>query len=705
MNINDKINRDLKQRALRLAELAATDGEDTETCVRDAQVKARLSDSAARVVAAAMRHKILPNWAMSNGISRERLAQMDQEFATDDPGTLGFAKDTHKDNMGSPHDAMSPSHDMDSENLLGGDHTMSADDSLSDPMSGGMDDDMSSNSMADGPMAVDPMKKSAPHKGLTDSSETNDSQMATIQLDVPVSKLDAVKKALESIVGNASEDPMDSSDSAGTHGGSFPKDDDGTDDSFDLDDMSGEDEADAGEDSGSDDPKLPGGKPGMDGSNPKKPPFGGKSKTHDTSMSGAMGGSADGPDSDDGEDEGIDPRTASRKVTQMTNAEKAQRTAARQTLITRLASDSETSEPRDIGLGADTSHGGKAFQYNDKLQYDSETDYPTMSMENSGGNSLKSQNPSFSKQMIPTMNPDNLGLKSAYEAGKKEGTADGSLEYTVDFDKLTNVPGTGEGREGAWDIPTQMGDEISRRTTTVAGRSAARIVECQGCTNPQGRTVESFDCLPEDGGCGVRVALCQSCVSDEYCPSCANRSAKKNEKIDLEDEDEDNRKASKMQDPKNEAKGDGPRLKIEQNGDGFSPKQKSEDKDEVKLRAKAENDMTIFKVKLATAYKVSTRLAMAGVITLEELDENVALWMRDGLSVESMKTQGKMMLRSAQGAAERVASSQDGRNTRTASFNSTPVLTGGSAPVSHAAQDIHEALRGMFTTAGPIDRD
>ena len=108
----------------------------------------------------------------------------------------------------------------------------------------------------------------------------------------------------------------------------------------------------------------------------------------------------------------------------------------------------------------------------------------------------------------------------------------------------------------------------------------------------------------------------------------------------------------------------------------------------------------VFRARLKTAYSVSTRLALAGVIHPQEVDGNVDMWIDGGLSTKTMLTQGTIMLRSSQNATERVASAAaDRMNVRTASsqigLSTNPAFsgsTGNSAPL-----DLQTALKGLFS--------
>lgn len=359
-------------------------------------------------------------------------------------------------------------------------------------------------------------------------------------------------------------------------------------------------------------------------------------------------------------------------------ARKNERAAILAGTNTRTVTAKDETDPKDIGLGKDTSEGGKSFQYAGDAQYKGEDDRPTTTKQNSEGNSLRDQNPTFKKQPVPTNNADNLQLKSGYEAIKKDGSTDGSLDYSVDFEKLSKIPSAEPDRIDGYSVPTQMPEVVGPRKTTVA----ERIVECSGCNNPNTKGINQAQCQD----CKTVIAICEDCENEGYCPVCAGVTVGKTVEaesgvtieIDAKKETED-------------AKGTNPSVKQE-NGDGFARKPHEDDESSRKA-------MQLFQARLKTAYSVSSRLAMAGVIGADEIDENVEMWLGDGLSSATMVSQGKLMLKSASSAAERVASSySDNRNVRTSNVSLNPgaFITASSQQANNAPNDLREALRSIL---------
>jgi hypothetical protein len=103
--------------------------------------------------------------------------------------------------------------------------------------------------------------------------------------------------------------------------------------------------------------------------------------------------------------------------------------------------------------------------------------------------------------------------------------------------------------------------------------------------------------------------------------------------------------------------------------------------------------------RLKTAYSCSTKLALAGIITTEEVDSYADQMLNDGLKADSMIRQTKLLLKSAQTSSERIAAASAERTTRTASnigISTTPAFGGGHTSNS-AALDIQGALKGLWT--------
>ena len=388
-------------------------------------------------------------------------------------------------------------------------------------------------------------------------------------------------------------------------------------------------------------------------------------------------------------------KKSTKAVTAMSPEELAQRKAARQNMLTRIASE-DNIKPKDIGLGKDTSFGGKAYQYSEQAQPEGEIDYPKMTMQSSEGNSLKGD-PGYASIPIPTKNPENLQLKDSYTQFSFSGGDDGTLDFSADFDEMNKIPSAGEtAGDDLYEIPTQQ--EQRKRNTTVA-----KVVTCQGCDNPRQAEVETVEC----SDCNKRLCLCSDCLDEEYCPSCAaTRTACEN--CNNTEATPDRVIKVKTEQPTEEVLG--------QAGSNTEPTlqttlpavqnlgQRDNQSDQVKQLAKDPSQIVIdrnsevFQARLKTAYAVATQLALAKIIEGNEVDDQVNLWINDGLSAKAMKTQGALMLRSASNASERIAATAAQRtNVRTASVNSVstnPSFV--STTPSNSMGDLQEALHSIF---------
>ena len=229
-----------------------------------------------------------------------------------------------------------------------------------------------------------------------------------------------------------------------------------------------------------------------------------------------------------------------------------QRSAQRQALRQILAQEDDKSEDlkaEDIGtgrpLGEDTSHsgdgkgGGKKFQMEDAthgVANPGNTEvHSTMTLSNSEGNSLRTD-PGFAPNPIYTMNPADLMMNAnAKELKRFSPETEGYATRTIDgSDTPDPIPTTGMGPDfwgwdkgfQAFDVPTQLDTTRQRFPQVQASEWNKRVItsamnrECMGCYDPQG-VVEPVEC--ED--CGSTYALCQACVGDGHCPTCASRNA------------------------------------------------------------------------------------------------------------------------------------------------------------------------------------
>ena len=365
-------------------------------------------------------------------------------------------------------------------------------------------------------------------------------------------------------------------------------------------------------------------------------------------------------DSDDDEDNETQFMKKSNEVRSMTKQALAERKAQREALLRRAEREEIL---KKIASEEETYPAASAsFKYNEDLvEMKGEVEYPTMTMESSDGNSLKEENPTWAEQKVPTMNPGSLEFPSVTKPMKFEGSGDGSLEYTVDWESLENPS---EGLEDVEhpQIPTQMPSMPHKSTKTVAASKDEHDVECTAC----GTSMRMSEAAMEDPN--TRCA-------NKDCPT----NAESEEKKEVEAQNVDTRQHVNTQKKINDTQ-------VELN-DAF---------DAVNQLKQSQVDVA----RIKTSYSCATKLALAGIITSEEVDSYAEQMINDGLKSDSMIRQTKLLLKSAQSSTERVAAAAAERmSTRTAStlgVSTSPAFSGGLSANS-AALDIQSALKGAFT--------
>ena len=350
------------------------------------------------------------------------------------------------------------------------------------------------------------------------------------------------------------------------------------------------------------------------------------------------------------------PKMANRKVKQMSRSARAQREA----ILASLAGNTRTASD---------------FEYADDVQYEIEGEFPTMTMQGSEGNSLREQNPTFAKQDVPTMNPELLGLKNELSGVKKEGSPEDSSMYEANFDLFTGVPSEGLDPDfNEFEVPTQMQkSQFNLVTASNDSEAAEEYLYNELVSNGVEEDVIANMTFAE--GLELYRRINASKVDT------LKRMAI--DQITISEEDE----------PKVEAYGMTPSAEAEKEPD-------EEDKETAMVDGKkaawadvlAENEL--FKARLKTAYGVSTKLCLAGLISPDEVEANVDLWLNDGLTVKAMLASGAQMLRMSQTAEQRVASAHAESNIRTAGVATIPGFSGASNNVS---TDLQQALKSIFS--------
>jgi len=130
--------------------------------------------------------------------------------------------------------------------------------------------------------------------------------------------------------------------------------------------------------------------------------------------------------------------------------------------------------------------------------------------------------------------------------------------------------------------------------------------------------------------------------------------------------------------------------------------------DEVRIEGKSSKEMEkeaeMFKALLKMAYACTNKLATAGLLPVDEMDAYAEGLLSDGLTVQSMVRQTKLMLNSAAANAERLAASS-ATSVRTAStgISFNPAVRGASVNADlSGAQDIQNALKNIGWTTPKV---
>jgi len=340
-------------------------------------------------------------------------------------------------------------------------------------------------------------------------------------------------------------------------------------------------------------------------------------------------------DEDMEEDSEPNMHTSSTGVNKMTKQALAARRAQREAILKKIASEEEKYP------------ASSSFKYNEDLvNMEGEVDYPSMTMEGSEGNSLKEQNPTWADQKVPTNNADSLQFPDVTKPMKFEGSGDGSLEYTVDWESLEN-PSEGLEDVNLFEVPSQM-PSMPHKTTVPNSRVASTEKVAVQCTT-----------------CGHKMEMSEEEMASENtkCPNC--------DKDDDMEEDEETDVESNTA--------------VKPLPGGY-----------VDIKTSASLDTA----RIKTAYSCSSKLALAGIIESSDIDSYAEQMLNDDLKADAMIRQTKLLLSAAQASTERVAAAAAERmSVRTASANgiSTSPAFNGSSAANSAALDIQGALRGTWT--------
>ncbi len=347
---------------------------------------------------------------------------------------------------------------------------------------------------------------------------------------------------------------------------------------------------------------------------------------------------------------------ANRKVKDMSRSARAEREA----ILASLAGNTRTASN---------------FEYAADAQYSNEGNYDKMTMSNSEGNSLRDQNTTFNKQEVPTNNPELLGLKNEIKGKKLEGTPEDASMYEATFDLFSGTPTQGMDPDfGNFEVPTQT--EMTSRSNIVLAS-----------VNDQDAAEEFL--FNELTANGVDENTISNMTFAEGLALYRQINASKVEtlakvaalELDLSGRDQLAITAEEDCD-------------CGEPGCGKCSSKMTDQASWAKMEEAYSKEAEVFRSRLKTAYGVSTKLCLAGLISPEEVEANVDLWLNDGLTVKAMLASGAQMLRMSQTAEQRVASAHVESNVRTAGVASIPGFSG---TTSNVSSDLQQALKSIFS--------
>ncbi len=413
--------------------------------------------------------------------------------------------------------------------------------------------------------------------------EVEDEDIATFEIEVPADMVeaaqDAIQRALDDLLGGEDESDMDMDEDLEDDDFSFEDDEDLEDEEFDMDEDLDEED------------------------------------------------SMEEADEDMEEDSEPTMNKHSKEVVKMTKEAMANR-AKREAILKRLASEEEKYPASTSGFKHNNEHA----------EMPGEAKFKSMKLQ--GENSMKADNFDYADQFVPTNNSGSLNFPELTKPSKLDGSGDGSLEYTVDWDAM-NIPSEGEMFDTP-EIPSEKyNDEIPHKATVPSTRSAQKhAVKCTTC----GYEMELTDAEIE--------------ADSTHCPGC---------------------------DEKKEAT----TLNVKDPGS-------------VVNIASSNNEKVaqIETARIKTAFSCSSKLALAGVIEVGEVDAYAEQMLNDNLKADAMIRQTKLLLKSAQASTERVAAAAaEKMSVRTAStlgISTSPAISGNSI-TNNAALDIQAALKGTWS--------
>lgn len=409
------------------------------------------------------------------------------------------------------------------------------------------------------------------------------------------------------------------------------------------------------------------------------------------------------------------------------------RKALRKTILAAMADDEHVS--RKDGFEHDKSEQYLEEGFYNTIKGDlTDPDFDTL-------NYSKNKVPNFTKLVDENLMPD-LGLHESLEATKFDGAPENADEYRLDFDAFM-IPSQGD-TELYHELEIPSEGKLPHKKTLLSENESKREVYSELDENLLADALRLAGVEDEDltkltyaEAKELYRAIKTASEIEEittYSPD-GELPANFNNPKDPDKRKADERKAvTKEMDPENsgkelysskeDARGAyaqmlkklmNPRL-AEQEEDMEEDRKDREEResetsinaDEVRIEGKSSKEMEkeaeMFKARLKMAYACTNKLATAGLLPVDEMDAYAEGLLSDGLTVQSMVRQTKLMLNSAAANAERLAASS-ATSVRTAStgISFNPAVRGASVNADlSGAQDIQNALKNIGWTTPKV---
>ena len=404
------------------------------------------------------------------------------------------------------------------------------------------------------------------------------------------------------------------------------------------------------------------------------------------------------------------------------------RKALRKTIIAAMSDDEHVSRK-------------DGFEHDKSEQYLEEGFYKTKGGESDPEFSTldyaKNKVPNFTT-MIDKLKPD-LGLQESLETTKFDGTPEDVDEYTLDFNPF-EIPSQGNKElYNEFEIPSQ--GKLPMKKTTLSAQNSKREVYSELDESLLADALRLAGVEDEDLAKITYAEAKQLYQAIKTAEAKEKTSYAPNGVMDFPQNtnitDPDKKKAATKSDPDcdEEEKGSrefysskqdardayaqvirklmNPKLaeqEMDEDEESEKDKRKSDtniNTDKVQIEGKSADEMekeaNIYRARLKMAYACASKLTTAGLLPADEMDSYAEGFLSDGLTVQAMVRQTKLLLSASAANAERLAASS-ASSIRTAStgiaFN--PAVRGSASADLSGAQDIQNALRNIGWTSPKV---